>query len=316
VARRHLEQRLAAGTIALRTVIANRGATAHLRGLRRVPVDELTADDVDRLTARMAAGGNPRRPGTGYSASAIRGVVLALRCAIAAAARKGLVVDTGAAGRAELPASRSTAPPVVTPDLAAAVLARIDGHRDHRLVLVILLLGLRISEALGMTWDDVDLDAGHVRIRQQLQRLDGRWMLRPTNTHADAYLALPAAAAAALAEQRRVQVAEQLAAGSAWRGTEAPGALVWRRADGQPVHASTVSRLVKRACRDAGVDLAIHSFGRHGHATLQRLAGATLDDVREQLRHRQASTTLIYTHVVPQMRRQSAARMDRVLRKP
>lgn len=308
----HLPHRLAAGTIAPKTVISYRGAIVHMRSLRRIPIEQLTSDDIDRIARRMAAGGNPL--GGAYSASAIRGAITALRTALKAAAQKGLAPATRAAEHAERPSVPTTDVQLVTPDIAAAVLAQLDGHRYQRLILVTLHLGLRVSEALGMTWDHVDLDAGHVRIHQQLQRFDGTWMLRPTKTSADAHLALTIMATTALAEQRRAQVAERLAAGPAWQGHQAPGDLVWRRADGQPVHASTVSRAVKRACVYAGLPpMAIHAFARHGHATLLRLAGASLDDVREQLRHRQASTTTRYAHVVPEMRRTNATRIDQVL---
>lgn len=95
----HLPARVAAGAIKPRTLVAHRGSLAHLRTLRKVRVDELTARHVDRVTRAMAAGGNPR--GGGYSASAVRNTVVALQGAVRDATRKGLIAPTGRRVRRE-----------------------------------------------------------------------------------------------------------------------------------------------------------------------------------------------------------------------
>lgn len=56
-----------------------------------------------------------------------------------------------------------------------------------------------------------------------------------------------------------------------------------------------------------------HVLCRHGAATLLRQAGATLDEIRDLLRHRQIATTQRYAHVAPEMRRATADRMDGLL---
>ena len=38
---------------------------------------------------------------------------------------------------------------------------------------LLLLYGLRRGEVLGLSWDDVDLDEDELRVRRQIQRLDG-----------------------------------------------------------------------------------------------------------------------------------------------
>lgn len=43
--------------------------------------------------------------------------------------------------------------------------------------LVALLCGLRQSEALGLRWEDVDLDAGLLRVRQSVKRVTGRGLV-------------------------------------------------------------------------------------------------------------------------------------------
>ena len=42
--------------------------------------------------------------------------------------------------------------------------------RDMLMVEIVLYTGLRISEMLGLVWDDVDFDAGVIHVRAQLSR--------------------------------------------------------------------------------------------------------------------------------------------------
>jgi integrase len=43
-----------------------------------------------------------------------------------------------------------------------------------------MAVGLRPSEALGLLWEDVDLDEGVVRVHRALDRVDGAWVLKKT----------------------------------------------------------------------------------------------------------------------------------------
>lgn len=43
-------------------------------------------------------------------------------------------------------------------------------HRLGPLFSLALAYGLRLGEATGLRWEDVDLSTGEIRVRQQLQR--------------------------------------------------------------------------------------------------------------------------------------------------
>ncbi len=58
--------------------------------------------------------------------------------------------------------------------------------------MLILVLGLRRGEALGLGWDEVDIDAGELRVAWQLQRVGGHLLRRETKTESSRR---PAAAA-------------------------------------------------------------------------------------------------------------------------
>ena len=64
---------------------------------------------------------------------------------------------------------------------------------------LVLVLGLRKGEVLGLTWERVDQAAGELYVAEQLQRVSRRLIRRETKTEAsDAPLPLPAICTAAL----------------------------------------------------------------------------------------------------------------------
>jgi integrase len=84
----------------------------------------------------------------------------------------------------------------VTPSRASAAVsdegARGRGNRSYAGYVLILVLGLRRGEALGLGWDEVDIDAGELRVARQLQRVGGHLLRRETKTESsDAPLPLP-----------------------------------------------------------------------------------------------------------------------------
>lgn len=73
--------------------------------------------------------------------------------------------------------------------------ARRDGDPLYAAYVLILVLGLRRGEALGLTWDDVNFDAAEIAVTWQLQRAGGQLYHRETKTPGSAAaLPLPASA--------------------------------------------------------------------------------------------------------------------------
>lgn len=77
----------------------------------------------------------------------------------------------------------------------------------------------------------------------------------------------------------------------------------------------SISRLIKGAFQAAGYDsdrLTAHSL-RHTTATLNILAGATLEETQEYMRHANITTTMIYMHRVGREKNESSARLAKAL---
>jgi integrase len=130
-------------------------------------LQQLSALDLDRLYAALAS--------EGRSLSTIRGVHAVMSKALADAERKGLVARN-VARLATPPKSSATRPPemiVWTPAELASFLGRVEGHRYGPLMRTASIIGLRRSEACGLRWADIDLDAATLTVRQSVQLVGG-----------------------------------------------------------------------------------------------------------------------------------------------
>jgi integrase len=210
-------------------------------------------------------------------------------------------------------------PPVIQHEIepltvaqARAVLATARGRRNAARWSVALAMGLRQGEALGLTWEAIDLDAGTITVRQALQRKPGGGlvMVPPKSRAGRRVIPMPAPLTEALRVQKVSQAAERLAAGPAWTDV----GMVFATPFGKPVDPRNDYREWRQLLRDAGVPPARLHDARHTAATLLLTQGVPARVVMEILGHSQISLTLgTYTHVVPELARDAANRMGDAL---
>ncbi len=235
-----------------------------------------------------------------------------LRRALGQALRWGLV-QRNAAALTDPP--RVCHPEVrpLTPAEARALLGAVRGDRLEALFTVALALGLRQGEALGLRWEDVDLEAGTLRVAGALQRVDGALrFVEPKSARSRRALNLPAVAVAALRAHRARQAAERLQAGPLWQ-EHGP---VFTTTVGTPLDAGNVRRAFKRHLRAAGLPPTVRFHDLH-HTTASLLLAQRVHPrlVMEVLGHSQIGLTMdTYSHVLPALRQEVAAQMDALLR--
>lgn len=142
-----------------------------------------------------------------------------LRSALSEAQRLQLVVINAATlVKVPQPVRKAIAPLDV--QQASAFLARAGAHRLGALFSVALACGLRLGEATGLRWEDIELTTGEVRIRQQLQRVGKSLIAQGLKTEKSRRtLALPQVCLVALWAHRTRQLEERLKVGEGWRDT-------------------------------------------------------------------------------------------------
>ncbi|HKA58333.1 MAG TPA: tyrosine-type recombinase/integrase, partial [Gemmatimonadales bacterium] len=83
------------------------------------------------------------------------------------------LVSENVAALVEVPRHRAKEIQPLTPEQARTLLQSAKKHRLGALVSVATALGLRLGEALGLKWEDVDVENGVLRVRQALERSGG-----------------------------------------------------------------------------------------------------------------------------------------------
>ena len=197
-----------------------------------------------------------------------------LRGALSQAVRDELL-SRNVAALIRVPVPRSPNRSVWTVEDARQFLesSRRDADPLHVGYVLMLVLGLRRGELLGLSWREVDLVAHEARVRWQLQRLGGELVLRPTRTvSSDAVLPLPELCTAALASHRALPAAWQLAAGPAWHDT----GLVLCTRYGLPIDPRNFHRKFKERAATAGLPVvSVHSTRRTCASLLVRAGRAS-----------------------------------------
>ena len=174
--------------------------------------------------------------------------------------------------------------------LEALLLATPDtelGHLEQTLYLTAAMTGLRRGELLALRWQDVDFDAGVVRVRRTYSRGEfGTPKSRRSNR------AVPLSERLTLALRRQREAAT----------FRADLDLVFARPEtGHVLDPSKVRKRFQAAARRAGLrPVRFHDL-RHSFATRMAAAGAPLRAIQEWMGHSDQRTTMIYSHFAPDL---------------
>ena len=181
--------------------------------------------------------------------------------------------------------------------------------------------GMRKGELGGLRWANVDLDAGKVRIVEQLLKPGPEPVFGPTKTGKPRTVSLAPETVELLRAHKRTQAELKLRN----RATYAEHGLVFakgwsevrRRTDalGQPLQLNNLGQREFAALIKAANVRRIKFHGlRHTCATLLLQAGQPVHVVSERLGHSKVSMTMeVYAHVLPDMQKDAAATLGALL---
>jgi integrase len=108
---------------------------------------------------------------------------------------------------------------------------------------------MRRGECLGLRWNDVQLDAARLSVRQQLSRQGEKVGFGPVKSTAGRRsIALDSVTVAAIRAHRQAQASERLAFGPAYEDHD----LVFAHSDASPQDPDVISQTFERLIRHAG----------------------------------------------------------------
>ncbi|HZT06411.1 MAG TPA: site-specific integrase [Chloroflexota bacterium] len=246
----------------------------------------------------------------GLSARTVHHHRAILRTALNWAVRWGLI-EKNVASIAEGPKVAQTEIKPLTPKETRRFLEVARQDSIGTVYIVAATCGLRLSEVLGLTWEDINFENGTLSVRRGLHLVDGEYVIREQSKTKKSrrVIGLPQVAIDALREWREKQDAMRQDA-DAW---EAPD-LVFTTRLGRPLNGSWVTHHLHRVLRRAGLpEQRFHGL-RHLAASLMLASGLSLNDVSRTLGHSQISLTAdLYGHWYDEGRHRVATAMDGIL---
>ncbi len=215
----------------------------------------------------------------GLSAKSLQGRVAELRSLLRFLFLQAMITTPLGEGVPPVPGWKDTAVPrrlaaaEVQALLASCDRATASGKRDLAILLLLARMGLRAAEVAGLELDDFDWRAGELAVRGKAGHRDR--------------MPLPA------------EVGEAVAAYllQARPGAGSRAAFLTLRPPPRPMGPTTVSQVVWRQCRIAGVEPVRAHRLRHALATELLSRGVRLPEIAQVLRQRDLATTAIYAKV-------------------
>jgi len=281
----HWVEDIAAPTVKANTAAGYRVAVhVHLTpGIGAHRLEKLTPEHIEKLMRRMQEKGS--KPATAHQA------FRTLRTALNEAMRRGHITQN--------PASLAKSPRLTVVEVEPYSVAEVQRiletastRRNGARWAIALALGLRQGEALGLKWENLDLDKQALRVRRN--RLRPKYEhgcgdsscgkkagycaeRKQTNEETDGtksiagrrVIGLPVFVAELLRTHRALQIDEQRRAAQLWQD----GGWVFASPTGRPLNPNTDYHEWKKLLKDAGVrDGRLHD-ARHTAATVLMLLG-------------------------------------------
>ncbi len=225
-----------------------------------------------------------------YSAATMARKIATLRSFYKWAERRGLS-DVNPMTLIRTPRQSKRLPKAITVEqverlLAAPGDADVLGRRDRAMLETLYSTGVRVSELVGLNFNDLDAAGEALRIRGKGKKE----RLVPLGTHA------------LTAIKRYIEMVDaDPKFREAWAGDKRSTSPLFVNKHGSRLSSRSVRRKLDKYLREAGLDPTIspHTL-RHSFATHLLDNGADLRSVQELLGHQSLSTTQVYTHLSSQ----------------
>ena len=155
---------------------------------------------------------------------------------------------------------------------------------------LVLCLGLRRGEVLGLTWKSIDFETGELYVDHQIQRAGRQILHRETKTEeSDDFLPLPTFCLKALRMRRAQQDGDRKAAGELWQDSRG---LVFTTKYGTAIEPGNLTRMFALRARRAGLRVIPLRNTRHTCSSLLVALKVHPKVAQRILRHSQIAMTM------------------------
>lgn len=180
-------------------------------------------------------------------------------------------------------------------DEAQRLIDACQGTRFGLMFELMIRTGLRVSEALSLTWADLELGGprGLVRVgRNVLHVTGGGWKwVEPKSKSGKRSVKFPRETAAKLTEHRRAQLEQKMKAGPLWQNND----LVFPNGVGNPIRYSEAWQALRAVLERAGLPETITTHKlRHLYIKLGYRSGVNPKVVSAEVGHSRPSFTMDY----------------------
>jgi integrase len=248
----------------------------------------------------------------GLSASTLRATRSVLARAIRRAQRDGLVLRN-AAELADAPGGKVRKSRSMTLEQVEKLLASGLGTWWTAYITTGVQCGLRPGELAALRWEDVDTDAGLIRVRHSLKESSSGLVLEDLKTASSRRtLAMPADVRSALAALCKEQASDKLRLGEHYKDR----GLIFADSAGRPRHEQYIRRTFQRLCADTGLNDDppwTPRELRHTFVSLLSQHGVLIEAIADAAGHSTSQVTrTVYRHQLADVVTQAAATMDAI----
>lgn len=276
--------------------------------LGEIKLIKLSPIHIRRLISSMQAHGLSQVTISNYC----RILRTALRCAI-----ESRLIKENPAGMISVSRGKVKKFHVIEKSQFPAFIAAAKQTKYENELIFMLYTGLRIGEARGLRWADVDMDAGKMDVQRQLhaKSISVQRVTAPKYDE-ERTIHLPPEAVDILRAQRRKQAEQRLAMGVDWREDDLSRDLVFRQPNGEAHGEKTILTAVRQVGKAIGIpDLHPHDL-RHSYAIAALRSGADVKTVQHNMGHKNASMTLdVYMAYTEDAGKEGAAKLSEYLQK-
>lgn len=190
----------------------------------------------------------------------------------------------------------------------------LNAFKDHYLYAAVclgLFCGLRNSEVLGLTWDNIDWTKSLLVIDHSIfWRNSKEFEIVPTKSKQNRSVPLTDGMITVLKEQKKLQQSNKEILWNKYHKSN----FIITRPDGSLIHTRYLSKQFTRKIKSAGLNhIRFHDL-RHTCASLMLLEGENLKNISEILGHSTITITAdTYIHIVDEMKRKAVNKLDKYM---